>query len=131
MALHALTLAGPEAEAEVRAMLEVDELRPQAQMWLVGNGFDDAASLSPEMLQSLMIETLAVQVDADGPIAAVAHFQGLGSEDEQIRMVDDLLRSEHARTSEILELIGRYHPAKAVAKAARKTAFKRQAFSSS
>lgn len=131
MALHALTFSGPKAEAEVRAMLEVPELRPQAQMWLVGNGFDDAASLSPEMLQSLIIETLAIQVDADGPVAAVAHFQGLGTEDEQIRMIDDLLRAEHARTSEILELIGRHHPARAVAKAARKTAFKRQAFNSS
>jgi hypothetical protein len=77
-----------------------------------------------------MVETLAVQVDADGPVAAVAHFQGQGPEDEQIRMIDGLLRAEHARTSEILELIGRYHPAKAVAKAARQTAFKRQAFSS-
>ena len=127
MALHALTFAGPEAESEVRAMLEIAELRPKAQLWLVGNGYDDAA-LSPETLQSLMVETLAAQVDADGAVAAVAHFQGLGPDDEQIHMIEGLSHAEHPRTSEILHLIGRYHPTKTVAKAARKTAFKRQAF---
>ena len=131
MALHALTFARPEAESEVRAMLEIAELRPKAQLWLVGNGYDDDALLSPETLQSLMVETLAAQVDADGAVAAVAHFQGLGPDDEQIHIIEGLLHAEHPRTSEILHVIGRYHPTKTVAKAARKTAFKRQAFSSS
>ncbi len=128
MALHALSFAGPDAEAEVRAMLELEELRPQALLWLVGNGFENASVLSPEAMQSLLVETLAVQVDADGPIAAVAHFQGLGPEEEQIAMLEDLVSAEHSRTSEILELVGRHHPAKAVAKAARKTAFRRGSF---
>ena len=131
MALHALGFVGPEAEAEVRKMLQVEELRPQAQMWLVSHGYEDPSSLSPETMRSLFIETLAVQVDADGPMAAVAHFQGHGPEHEQIAILEDLLRAEHPRTSEILGLIGRYHPVKAVAKAARKTAFKRQSFESS
>ncbi len=128
MALHALSFAGPDAEAEVRAMLEFEELRPQALMWLVGNGFENASVLSPEAMQSLLIETLAAQVDAEGPIAAVAHFQGLGPEEEQIAMLEDLVHAEHSRTSEILELVGRHHPTKAVAKAARKTAFRRRSF---
>jgi hypothetical protein len=126
MALHALSLAGPGAEVEVRAMLEVAELRPQAQLWLVGHGYDDPASLSTEMMQALLIETLAAQVDADGEVAAVAHFQGLGPEEEQVRFLEAMLRADHPRTSEILQVVGRLHPSKVVAKAARKTAFKRQ-----
>jgi hypothetical protein len=43
-------------------------------------------------------------------------------------MIEGLLHAEHPRTSEILHVIGRYHPSRPVAKAARKTAFKRQAF---
>ncbi len=128
MALHALSFAGPGAEAEVRAMLKGEDLRPQALLWLVGNGFEDASALSPETMRSLLVETLAVQVDAAGPIAAVAHFQGLGPEDEQIAMLEGLLHAEHPRTSELLGLIGRHHPTKAVAKAARKTAFRRGSF---
>lgn len=127
MALHALGLAGKGAEAEVRAMLDVAELRPQAQVWLVRYGFEGPASLPPEAMQYVFLEALAGQVDGDGPVAAVAHFGTLGPEAEQISFIEGLLRAEQPRTSEILGIVGRYHPSKAVAKAARKTAFKRQA----
>lgn len=127
MALHALGFVGPEAEAEVRAMLDISELRAQAQLWLVAHGHESAASLPPEAMEMVFIETFAAQIDADGPVAAVAHFQGLGPDAEQIGFLERLLRAEHPRTSEMLQVIGRYHPSKGVAKAARKTAFKRQA----
>ncbi|CAN5645752.1 hypothetical protein BH24CHL9_BH24CHL9_00720 [soil metagenome] len=127
LALHALSLAGPGAEAEFRALLDDADLRPQAQLWLVGHGYDDPSSLSPEAMQAAFVETLAAQVDADGAVAAVAHFQGLGPESEQLTFIEGLLRVEHPRTAEILGIVGRYHPSKVVAKAARKVAFKRQA----
>jgi hypothetical protein len=131
MALHALSLAGPDAEAEVRAMTAISELRPQALLWLVGNGFETEASLSPEVLLTLLIETIAVQVDADGPAAAAAHFQTLGPEPEQLAILEGLVRADHPRTMEILDIIGRLHPSKAVSKAARKSAFKRRGITAS
>jgi hypothetical protein len=127
LALHALGLAGPGAEAEVRAMLDDAELRPHAQLWLVQHGFESPSSLPPEAMQFVFLEALAAQVDADGPVAAVARFQALGPESDQVAFIDGLLRTDHPRASEILGIIGRYHPARAVAKAARRTAFKRQA----
>lgn len=126
MAMHALGFAGPDAEAEVRGLLEVDELRPHAQLWLVRHGFEDPSSLPPETLQTAFLEALAVEIDENGPVAAVALFQSLGPEDEQVRLVEQLVRADHPRASEILEVVGRYHPSKALAKAARKTAFKRR-----
>lgn len=127
MALHALGLVGKGAEAEVRAMLDVAELRPQAQLWLVQHGFENPSSLPPEVMQFVFLEALAAQVDGDGPVATVAYFGTLGPEAEQISFIEGLLRVEHPRTSEILGIIGRHHPSKAVAKAARKMAFKRGA----
>jgi len=73
-----------------------------------------------------MVEAIAVEIDEGGPVAATAQFQSLGPEEEQAQLVERLVRAEHARTSEVLETIGRYHPSKSVAKAARKAAFKRR-----
>lgn len=126
MAMHALSLAGPQGEAEVRQLLAIDSLRPQAQLWLVQHGYEDSSSLSPETLQTAMVEAIAVEIDDDGPVAATAMFQSLGPEEEQVQLVERLVRTDHARTSEVLETIGRYHPSRSVAKAARKAAFKRR-----
>jgi hypothetical protein len=126
MALHALSFAGPEAESEVRQLLTIDSLRPQAQLWLVQHGFEDSSSLSPETLQTDMIEAIAVEIDDDGPVAATAMFQSLGPEEEQAHLIERLVAADHPRTSEVLETIGHHHPSKPVAKAARKAAFKRR-----
>lgn len=126
LALHALGLAGPAAEAEVRSMLELDGLRTYAQLWLVEHGHEDASSLSPETLQAALASSLAAEIDAGGPLAAVAQLQSLGDDSGQHRFVEYLLAIDHPRATEILDVIGRHHPVKAVAKAARKTAFRRR-----
>ena len=126
MALHALSFVGPQGEAEVRQLLAIDSLRPQAELWLVQHGHEDSSSLSPETLQTATVEAIAVEIDEGGPVAATAQFQSLGPEAEQADLVGRLVRAEHPRTSEVLETIGRYHPSKSVAKAARKAAFKRR-----
>jgi hypothetical protein len=127
LALHALGLVAPEAEAEVRAMLDVPKLRPLAHLWLIEHELEDFGSLPVEVMQAVLLEAIAAQVDADSPVAAVARFQSLGPEREQLTFIEGLLRVDHPRTAEILSIIGRYHPSKVVAKAARKMAFKRQA----
>ena len=45
LALHALGLVAPEAEAEVRAMLDVPELGPLAHLWLIEHELEDFGSL--------------------------------------------------------------------------------------
>jgi hypothetical protein len=126
LALYALGFAGPSAEPVVRGMLDVPELRPAALLWLVGQSYESSASLPPELLQVLFIETLAVLVDREDPDGMVEHIGSLGPEDAQIRFVEGLLRADHARTTEVLLAIGRLHPSKTVAKAARTMAFRRQ-----
>jgi hypothetical protein len=128
MAFHALGFAGPEAEAEVRKLLEVDTLRPMAQLWLVRHGYDDSSSLPPEVLATVFVESLAAILDDEGPDALVKHLNNLGPEDEQLENIERLLVADHPRTADVLDAIGRHHPSKLVAKAARKTAFRRQGY---
>ena len=47
LAFAGLREAGPAAEGEVRAMVADPALRPDAQLWLVEQGLEDAASLEP------------------------------------------------------------------------------------
>ncbi|MBA3877460.1 MAG: hypothetical protein C0498_11120 [Anaerolinea sp.] len=126
LALHALGFAGPPAEAEVRALLEVAELEPHARLWLVAHGYEDASSLPPESLMAAFVAGLAAERAHNGPVAAVARFMSLGSVDEQVKFIEQLHRVELPAATDVLEMIGRYHPSKAVAKAARRTALKRR-----
>ncbi|MBI2776786.1 MAG: hypothetical protein HYX57_05945 [Chloroflexi bacterium] len=126
MALHALGFAGPAAEAEVRALVEVEGLGLHARMWLVEHGHEDPSSLAPEMLIAAFVAGLAAEADQNGPVSAVARLMSLGPEDEQIRFVEELLHTDQAAGDDVLEMIGRYHPSKTVAKVARRTAFKRR-----
>jgi hypothetical protein len=128
MAFRALGLAGPAAEAEVRTLLEVESLRPLAQLWLVRHGYDDSSSLPAETLAALLVETLMLILDDEGPDAMVEHLNSLGPADEQLENVERLRVADHPRTADVLDAIGRHHPLKLVAKAARKTAFKRQGY---
>ncbi len=124
LALVGLEEAGPAAEAEVRAMLDDEALRPQAQMWLVRNGHEDSASLDPVAPTLLMAETLATILQADGPASLVAQVEGLGPPEEQIAMVESLWQAPTPRVVDVLDAIGKAHPAPEVSKSARKAALK-------
>jgi ribosomal protein S16 len=73
-----------------------------------------------------MVEAIAVEIDDDGPVVATAMFESLGPKEEQAYVIERLVAADDPRASEVLEAIGRYHPSKPVAKAARKAAFKRR-----
>jgi Plasmid pRiA4b ORF-3-like protein len=124
LAFAGLREAGPAAEAQARGMLGDPSLRPQAQMWLVENGFEDEHSLDPASAALLMAETLAAILDTDGPAGLVEHLEQLGPPDEQAAVLGDLWRARTPRTFPVLEAIGTAHPSARVAKAARKAAFK-------
>jgi Plasmid pRiA4b ORF-3-like protein len=124
LAFVALEEDGPGAEAEVRAMLDNQALRPQAQMWLVRNGFEDKASLDPAAPTLLMAETLATILQADGPASLVEQVEGLGPPAEQIAMLEDVAHAPTPRIVGVLDAIAKAHPVPEVAKSARKAALK-------
>jgi hypothetical protein len=64
-------------------------------------------------------------LDDEGPEAMVEHLRSQGPESEQLRLIEGLEDVEHPRTTELLQAIGRHHPSKRVASAARAAAFKR------
>ena len=77
------------------------------------------------LLLGMLLEVFLQELDTDGITAVVEHLDELGPEPEQVRWVESLLRVDHPRATDLLQAIGRDHPRKAVAKAARTTAFKR------
>jgi hypothetical protein len=124
LAFAGLREAGPAAEEEVRAMLADPALRPHAQLWLVEQGLEDAASLEPASARVLMAETLAsVLLDA-GPAGLIEHLEQLGPPAEQATVLADLWRARTPGAAAALEAAGKAHPNSQVAKAARKAAFK-------
>jgi hypothetical protein len=124
LALAGLEEAGPEAEVEVREMLDDEALRPQAQMWLVRNGYEDHASLDSTAPTLLMAETLATILQVDGPATLVEQVEELGPPEEQIAMVESLWRAPSPRVVDVLDAIGKAHPVPEVSKSARKAALK-------
>ena len=124
LAFAGLREAGPAAEAEVRSMLADPVLRPYAQLWLIGEGLEDAAGLEPTSERLLMAETLASVLQDTGPAGLVDHLERLGPPAEQATVLADLWRARTPGAAAVLEAAGKVHPDPQVAKAARKAAFK-------
>ncbi|MGW0700357.1 hypothetical protein ACWD0A_13815 [Streptomyces sp. NPDC002867] len=120
---QALTLVGPHAEPEVRAVLDDAELGGLARVWLAERGASDVPPPPESMIFWLAIDTIAAQLDADGE---VEELQGLveGLVGQHSGFFDAAWRVEHPRTADVLEAMGRLHGDKRVAKDARKAAFK-------
>ena len=124
LALTALDAAGPEGVEAVQGLREVPGLGPLATMWLIDHGLADSDDLDPEMVLAVMVETTAFVLATEGPEAAAAVFARLGTPAEQAELVGNLWRVDSPRTAGLLAALAEAHPDKAVAKAARKAAFK-------
>jgi len=114
------------AAAAVRELLLNDPLcRPRAIVWLHQRDMDatdgEPEAGSPEML----LEALAVALASEGPDAAVEILRSGFGLDWQLESIESLWRIDNPHTSAVLDAVGRAHPDKAVAKAARKALFKR------
>ncbi|MFF8828832.1 hypothetical protein [Streptomyces sp. NPDC015131] len=122
---QALTLVGADAEPAVRQVLDDPELGGLARVWLAERGAADVPAPPEPMVFWLAVDTIAAQLHAVG-----------GGDSEELRELiegltsrhggffDAAWRVEHPATPEVLEAIGRLHRDKAVAKEARKAAFK-------
>lgn len=123
---HALGRLGPEAADAVRGLQSDRWLRPYATAWLMEHGLEGPASLSGDDVAGMLLDQLAALLAGGGPVAAVEVLAGLGPPAEQAALVDQIWRTEDPAAVDVLEAIGRHHPDKTVAKAARKALFKRR-----
>ncbi|WP_049564282.1 hypothetical protein [Streptomyces sp. SBT349] len=120
-----LSMLDQRAEPAVREVLDDAELGGLARVWLVERGAADVPPPGEGMVFWLTIDTLAAQLAL-----------GDAEESEELReLVSDLAgqhsaffekawRADHPATADVLEAVGRLHPDKALAKQARKAAFK-------
>lgn len=124
--LSAAVLHRVDAEAEplVRAALEHPRCRPYAALWLVEHG-DTELELDPDDMMWVFIDTVAGMLDSSEPAQAVeAALADAPSEADLASMIETMWRIEHDDVVEVLEALGAHHPDRAVAKTARKAAFK-------
>jgi hypothetical protein len=123
-------MLGLEAAAAVVGELAAPAVRRQmggphdglVLHWLSDNSDLDPESLEPARVLAGLIDVLAAALDIGGPDSVIACLQD--EEGSLPDLMDTLWRMDHPRVGEVLEVIGRHHPAKPVAKAARKALMK-------
>jgi hypothetical protein len=113
---------GAEAEPEVRACLDDEELRPHAIHWLAARGLS-APPLSEKELMWVSVDMLALAMPAaeDDPDVFAENMSASGP---PTHLIEEMWRVDHPDLVEVLELLGRSLPDGTAAKAARKAAFK-------
>ncbi|GAA2100303.1 hypothetical protein [Actinomadura alba] len=124
LAAAVLHQAGPAAEPVVRRALEEPDTRPYAALWLHAHG-DDEIELSPDEMMWIFTDTVAGLLESAEPQDAVTAALADAPPDADLEaMIAEMWRVDHPDTAEVLEVLGRHHPDRVVAKAARKSAFK-------
>ena len=120
-------------EHEMRAAIETLEaaedsrLRASALLWLVHQGADASDTLiDPD--PDVFSEVLSLVFVTSGPLAMLDLFEQVGPHDEQIATLNRLWRATSPTVAPVLAGLGRLHPTKAVAKAARKAAIQHASF---
>ncbi|MFD8995136.1 hypothetical protein [Streptomyces abikoensis] len=119
-----LSLVGAEAEPALREVLDDLQLGGLARVWLAEHGATDVPPPGEDMIFWLTVDTIAARLDteADDPEELRELVESLVS--GHSGFFDAVWRVEHPATADVLEAMGRLHPDKATAKAARKAAFK-------
>ncbi|MFJ8307494.1 MULTISPECIES: hypothetical protein [unclassified Streptomyces] len=120
---QALALTGALAEPAVRDVLPDPELGGLARVWLAERGAPDVPPPSETMIFWLAIDTIAAQLAVEGDLEELQELvEGLVG--QHSGFFDTAWRVAHPATADVLEAMGRLHPDKSTAKAARKAAFK-------
>jgi hypothetical protein len=113
------TVLGEQAEVAVRQLLG-GRWDGVAVNWLAEHGDAELVERAPERGLAGVADVLGVLLDTEGPEAVVAGIDQERGAAAVIESLDRLWRLEHERTGELLEVVGRHHPEKSVAKHARK-----------
>lgn len=113
---------GSAAEQAWRSVLDVPSLRPYAKQAL-SQFTDSGPELSAEDSAWLLVDALSeaeLRFEPEELAEAVASVVPAG----ELGIFERVWRLDHPNAHEVLTLVGRYHPDKTTAKAARKAAFK-------
>jgi hypothetical protein len=129
LAVAAVTRLGAAAEPAWRDSLDVPEVRAYAKVALAGAA-EDGADLPPgleplpEDLAWVATDMLALACDEDypDPDEIAAAFREAVPAGQEAALFDAMGRCAHPDVVDVLNHIGRYHPDKQVAKAARTAA---------
>ncbi len=124
LAAVVLHRVGAEAEPAVRKALDDHQTRPYALLWLGAHGDATAVPTSAETLW-IFADTVAGLLETDEPAEAIETALADAPPDTDLQaMIEELWRVDHPDVPEVLDALGDHHPDKAVAKAARRAAFK-------
>jgi len=129
LALMVLSDIGVEVSGPlVRELAAEPHLRAMAGCWLVDHGLEPASALyDPTDLESFT-DVLACRLVTGGPDALADTLALAGHHDQQVALMGRLWRTRSGATLDVLEAIGSTHPAKAVAKAARKASYQHRSW---
>ncbi len=114
-------LSEADALTVFTAAADDQALRPHAVSWLVAQG--QHVDLTAQDRQFAIVEALACALDSGDDDALLEVF---AEPFFDAAMIESLWRSPHPDTAAVLAAVGRLHPDRTVAKAARKAAFKAQ-----
>lgn len=126
LCVSALNLLGPAAEPAVREVIDDPELGGAARAWLTSQGATDVPVPDRAMALWTVIDTFAAQLLDNGGDAELLRelITDLPVNGDPAGWFGELWRVDHPYTADVLEAIGELHPDRALAKEARKAAFK-------
>jgi hypothetical protein len=121
-AFAVLDRIGEAAVGEVRSAMAETVLRAHASVWLHEHG--EQVELRPEDRTWLLVDLGAGLLEEADPRDVVAELLPEVSADAQAEIVAGLWRVDHPAVTDLLTALSEHHPDPAVARAARKAAFK-------
>ncbi|MBD0675407.1 hypothetical protein BU198_33120 [Streptomyces sp. CBMA156] len=126
LCVSALNLLGPGAEPAVREVMADPELGGAARAWLTSQGATDVPVPDRAMALWTVVDTFAAQLLDNGGEAELLRelITDLPVNGDPAGWFGELWRVDHPYTADVLEAIGELHPDRALAKEARKAAFK-------
>ncbi|MFJ9695689.1 hypothetical protein [Kitasatospora sp. NPDC101183] len=125
LAIEGLRELGEAAEPAAREVMDDPELGGAVRAWLAGLGRTDVPAPGRAMALWTVVDTFAAQLLGGGGETELRELiADLPVRDEPAGWFAEVWRVEHPYTADVLEAIGELHPDRAVAKEARKAAFK-------
>jgi hypothetical protein len=133
LAVAVVTKIGADAEPVWREVLDAQELRPYAQATLtsLGGGMPGESDLpglelSPDEMAWMTTDLLAIMCGEEDevPEEMAGQLADMIPAGQEAMVFDLISRGSHPDAVEVLTMIGRQHPDKAIAKEARKSAYK-------
>ncbi|MFF4923168.1 hypothetical protein ACFY4B_21515 [Kitasatospora sp. NPDC001261] len=126
LGVSALNLLGPGAEPAAREVMDDPELGGAVRAWLTAQGATDVPVPDRAMALWTVVDTFAAQLLDNGGDAELLGelIADLPVNGDPAGWFGELWRVDHPYTADVLEAIGELHPDRALAKEARKAAFK-------